>query len=114
LALIDDAETKICDALSIDIIKLDTNINSVGNYIYFDSLDIEKVNSYKLFFNLLLVGKSLRDDKSGLYGLIDKVLNNIKRAKMSGLDISTNKMKVSKDDKLFMYEIQINIKLEGI
>jgi len=103
---------KLADTLSIDLIDLESEINSVGNYLYLLSLEKKDMLTTAYTFGIVMVGVSLSGQKDSLYPIVESVISDTTDAMLNAELIDISKINLRIKERLFQYEVRITIEEE--
>ena len=107
---LDYIETSIKEILHINVIDLEGEINSKGNYLYLSGLSPENLIETQLEFKLVLADKNFQGSGESLKSTLSSVLKDIAKAKLiSELEITLSNAVIKKKDDLYMYELKLQV-----
>ena len=95
------------EILTIEVLDLEGEINTKGNYIYLSSLASTTALAANYEFTLVLAANSINGSSDSLEVLLEQVLKDIHEYVISNGKEIDIKVKIIKKNELFMYEIKL-------
>lgn len=108
-----DSKNKIKEFVSVDLLDVQGEINTKGNYIYFSgSQRVNALNS-KFQFTLTIAGVSLTGDEDSIESTLEQVLIDICEYEISnGVDLDVKSEIIKLNGDLLAYKVVLNLEDE--
>lgn len=106
---VETLKNKIKSFMNIDIVDMEGEINTSGNYLYLSGFRPLSPISGNFEFTLIIADQNFSASKNGLEKTLDQVIIDISEANLNKELIELGSMSPKRLNDLFVYELKINI-----
>lgn len=103
------AKDKLKEIISFNLIDVQGEINTKGNYVHLNSTSKASVLETKYTFTVSIIGHSLTGSKDSIEPVLTKMLEDIFKYEISNAKDLEASSKVIQFDELLGYELKVSI-----